>query len=188
MLLMEKLKKSGQVPNALTWLRIGLFWVPGAIIMANPHNTGYRWWSVVAFLLIVATDKLDGVLARRWQQITKLGQIIDPLADKLLVLSLVVALCAANILISPWGWLFLAINVARELYVTVLRWQRKHGEANLIVPANEDGKRKMFLQSVGVGMALLPIPFWWWQLIIWIPLAVSLFYSLRSGEAYLKAK
>lgn len=188
MQVLDRLKQSGQVPNTLTWLRIGLFWIPGALIVMNPDSLAFRWWSVAAFVIIVLTDKLDGTLARRWQQVTNLGQIIDPLADKLLVVSLLVALCATNILASPWGWAFLAINLIREVGISFLRYKRKHGDANLIVPANDDGKRKMFYQSLGVGLALIPVEAWGWQIAIWLPLIISLRYSVRSGVAYLQAK
>lgn len=188
MQLLRRLKNSGQVPNALTWTRIILFWVPAAMIVVNPHSTTLRWWAVAAFAAIVATDKLDGILARRWEQITKLGQIIDPLADKLLVLALVAALCWTNILVSPWGWAFLGINIVREGGVTLLRYLSNKGESNLIIPANDDGKSKMFLQSAGIAAALIPVSTPWWQLVIWVPLCVSLFYSMRSGVAYLRAE
>jgi len=187
-MLLQTIKNTGQVPNTLTWIRVALFWVPAYLIVAHPDDAAYRWWSVAAFLLIVATDKLDGILARRWNQTSKLGQIIDPLADKLLVLALVIALCWTNILAAPWGWLFLGFNLVREIGVTILRYVRKRGDSDMVIPADEDGKRKMFLQSVGIGAALVPCPFWWWQLVIWLPLAASLYYSVTSGIHYLKAK
>ncbi|MGV9002084.1 MAG: CDP-alcohol phosphatidyltransferase family protein [Candidatus Saccharimonadaceae bacterium] len=188
MQLLQKLIKSGQLPNTLTWIRMGLFWVPAYLIIAGPNNPALRWWSVVTFVLIVATDKFDGYLARRLNQVTKLGQVIDPLADKLLVLALVIALCLTNILAAPWGWWFLAFNLVRELGVTFLRYQRKHGKSDLVIPADEDGKRKMVLQSVGIGVALMPFTDSLWAIFIWLPLAASLFYSVRSGIHYLRAK
>lgn len=186
--IMHTLKESGQVPNTLTWTRVALFWVPAAFIFASTNNTAMRWWSLLAFLVIVATDKLDGALARRWNQVSQLGQIIDPLADKLLVVTLVVALCATDILASPWGWLFLGFNVIRELGVSLVRYLKNRGEATLVVPANNDGKVKMFLQSTGIALAMVPVMTEWWQFIVWIPLIASLFYSVRSGIAYLKAR
>jgi Phosphatidylglycerophosphate synthase len=189
--LLLRLKNSGQIPNTLSWIRMGLFWLPGLLILKDPDS----WWGFVTFVLIVATDKLDGILARRWNQTSKLGQIIDPLADKFLVVTVVVALCLTGILVSPYGWIFLAINMVREVGVTGLRWWRKRGESNLVIPADDDGKRKMFLQAVGVGLALVPVSTWgwptltdWWPFFIWAPLIMSLFYSVRSGIHYLNAK
>jgi CDP-diacylglycerol--glycerol-3-phosphate 3-phosphatidyltransferase len=187
MQVLQRIKDSGQLANTLTWIRIAFFWVPAALIITHPNDTGYRWWSVVSFMIIAATDMLDGIVARCLQQTSKLGQIIDPLADKLLVVSLLVALCWTDILASPWGWTFFAVNLAREAGVTLLRFQRKHGKANLVIPADKDGKRKMILQSVGIGLALIPIPYWWWPIFIWTPLIASLFYSVRSGISYLRA-
>lgn len=187
MLILERIKQSGQLPNILSGIRLALFWIPSALIAAEPHNTPLRWWAVAAFAGIVLTDKLDGYLARRWQQITKLGQVLDPLADKLLVVALVATLCATDILASPWGWIFFAVILALELGTALIRWLDRRGHISLVVPSNDDGKMKMFLQSTGVGIALFPVWVWWWPLIIWTLLVTSLLFSLRSGIAYLRA-
>jgi len=78
--------------------------------------------------------------------------------------------------------------VIREGGVTLLRWQRKRGEKDLVVPANLDGKIKMYLQSAGIVAALMPIPWAGWPIVIWVPLIASIPYSLRSGRAYLQAR
>ena len=66
-------------------------------------NEAYRWWAVTVFMAAALTDCVDGFLARRFDQQTKLGAVLDPIADKLLVLPAVITLS-----IFPWGELVIA--------------------------------------------------------------------------------
>lgn len=189
-ILARRIKNSGKFPNFLTCVRLATFWVPTLFIVlwSLSENTAYHWWALLTFVLIAATDQLDGFLARRWKQTSKFGEFWDPVADKALVLTLVAALCATGILASPGGWVFLGFNVVREGGVVVLRYIRKHGTETMSIPANLHGKIKMVLQTTGVVLALIPVSTDWWQVAIWVPLVVSVWFSITSGVDYLKAK
>lgn len=188
MKVLQKLIDSGQIPNALSCIRIIMTVIPVYLILAHPDDPTSRWWAMGWFAVIAITDKLDGYLARSWNQITRFGQIIDPLADKALVISLLVALCWTNILAAPLGWIFLGLNLLREAGVAGIRFWHRKNEVQLVIPANDDGKRKMFWQTVGIGFALMPISVWWWEVVIWMPLGLSLVYAWLSGKAYMRAR
>lgn len=182
--MLDWLQGTGQVPNALSTLRLLACWVPLGILLTTPAGSwGWRMTAMGVFVLIVATDFLDGFLARRWSQVTVYGKVVDPLADKMLVALTMVGLCATS-LASPWGWILMAIIIGREVLVTVARAVKKH-RGNLVIPANWDGKLKMALQSTGIVLAFLPHPLA--QVAAWACLLASLPYAWRSAMAYLRA-
>ncbi len=94
------------LPNALSALRLVL--VPVFFWLILSRHDG---WAIVVLVISGATDYLDGVLARRWGQITRLGQLLDPAADRLYILATVLGLAVREII--PW-WL-VALLVARDV-------------------------------------------------------------------------
>jgi cardiolipin synthase len=87
----------------------------------GPHNDG---WAILILMASGVSDYLDGKLARKWGQISRLGQLLDPLADRLFVLSTIVGLTWRGIM--PW-WLT-ALLLGRELFIaSLLPVLRKHG-------------------------------------------------------------
>ncbi|WP_354638916.1 CDP-diacylglycerol--glycerol-3-phosphate 3-phosphatidyltransferase [Kitasatospora camelliae] len=105
------------IPNLLSMGRlIGVpifLWLILWPVFGGPENDG---WAIVILMLSGVSDYLDGKLARRWGQVSRLGQILDPAADRLYVLSTLVGLTWREIL--PW-WVT-AILVARELFIASL--------------------------------------------------------------------
>ena len=142
-------------PTILTLLRIVTIPVV-VILLYTPQGTEIPVnRSVITFALFVAatiTDLFDGYLARRYQMVTALGKLLDPLADKLLV-------CAAMImLISPHrvpAWM-VAIVVAREIGVTALRGLAS--TEGLVIAASSLGKWKTLLLNIGVAALILHYP------------------------------
>jgi cardiolipin synthase (CMP-forming) len=95
------------VPNALSLLR--LLGVPLFLWLAlGPHADG---WAVIVLMVAGATDYLDGKIARRYNQYSRIGSVLDPAADRLYILAAIIALTARDIV--PW-WLAVAL-VARDL-------------------------------------------------------------------------
>ena len=152
-------------PNALVWLRLGLAgvffallsrWSPDHQADADPMLLAAAGLFVVAAL----TDAADGYLARKWNAITRFGRVMDPFADKILVLGALVLLAgpgfndAGTPLAGFTGWMVVVI-IARELLVTSLRG-RAEG-SGIDASANWSGKIKMILQSVAVPGVLLSI-------------------------------
>ncbi len=139
------------VANALTVLRLLL--VPVVLVLlavGGGHAFGWRIGSGVAFGVASVTDRLDGELARRLHLVTTFGKLADPIADKALTGSALVALSVVHDL--PW-WLT-GVVLARELGVTALRFfVIRHG----VIPASRGGKLKTLLQALAIGLYLLPL-------------------------------
>jgi CDP-diacylglycerol--glycerol-3-phosphate 3-phosphatidyltransferase len=110
---------------------------------------GAAWSTLAAWFLLSCTDGLDGFLARR-QGTTRSGAFLDPLADKICVLAVMVTLVAEG----SWWWLPVAVIAARELVQTGLR--ARLGRRGISVPATQLAKAKTLMQDLAVGGALLP--------------------------------
>ncbi len=132
------------LPNSLTLLRI--FLVPVLMVFLL---TRYTWAGLVVFLAASATDWLDGHLARKRAQITTLGKLLDPLADKLLMSAAFISLVEVDL--AP-AWIVVII-IGRELAVTGLR--AVAADQNLIIPAARIGKYKLAAQVVAVSVLIL---------------------------------
>lgn len=148
-------------PNLVTFSRIILVVVfLGLYIAAGPwglRNVGMRWAAAVIFFIAASTDKLDGWLARKYNQVTELGKLMDPIADKLLTLgALVVAACYGE-LGNVWvGWIVTGLFLVRELGITVMRFfVIDHG--GKVIAASRIGKYKTLTQCLGIGLLMFPV-------------------------------
>jgi CDP-diacylglycerol---glycerol-3-phosphate 3-phosphatidyltransferase len=145
------------LPNLLTLVRI--FLVPLLVAALVQKELRIEWGSTVllandffALLLFLAaalTDLLDGYLARRWKQVTTVGTLLDPIADKLLVSAALISLVEIRLLPA---WLVILI-ISREFAVTGLR--SIAASEGITIKAGELGKSKMVLQVVGIGLVLM---------------------------------
>ena len=148
----------GALPNVLSLFRIACVPLVIALLVAPTPTT--RRIAALLFLAASITDYLDGYLARRRGIVTTLGQFLDPLADKLLVATVLVMLVAAPDGRSVPAWIA-AVIIARELAVTGLRAIAM--QRGIAVPADELGKYKMLTQIFALQALLLaeriPIPF-----------------------------
>ncbi len=137
--------------NALTVLRLLL--VPVVLVLlaaGGGHSSGWRIGAGVAFGVASVTDRFDGEIARRRHLVTSFGKLADPIADKALTGSALIALSVLGDL--PW-WLT-AVVLTREVGVTVLRFfVIRHG----VIPASRGGKLKTLLQGLAIGLYLLPL-------------------------------
>lgn len=166
--------------NLVTLARIAL--VPG-VVAALVVDTDGGWRLVAAglFALAAATDRLDGYLARRMDQVTAWGMFVDPVADKLLMGATLVTLSVLGDL--PW-WVTVVI-VVREVGVTALRLAVLR---YVVIPASRGGKLKTVLQSVGVGMFVLPLdrmpePV---TVLAWAVLGVAVVVTVVTGVDYVR--
>src|SRR5450432_718518 len=146
------------LPNALTILRI--FFVPLLVAALVQETVGFQvgdvrvtndWLSLAIFLVAAGTDLLDGYLARRWKQVTTIGTLLDPIADKLLISAALISLVQVRVL--P-GWMAILI-IGREFAVSGLR--QIAAAEGYIIRANDLGKTKMFSQVVAVSCMLLAV-------------------------------
>src|SRR5580658_4985250 len=135
------------LPNSLTILRI--FFVPLLVAALVQENIGFQlggvvltneWLALAIFLVAAFTDLLDGYLARRWRQVTTIGTLLDPIADKLLVSAALIALVQVRLL--P-GWMAILV-VGREFAVSGLR--SIAATEGYTIKASDLGKTKMVSQ------------------------------------------
>lgn len=132
--------------NAITVARLlATPFVFAAVLAGAPS-----WWTLVLWVLVAASDGLDGWLARR-QGSTRSGAFLDPLSDKVLVLAAMAALVARSI----FWWLPVALIALREVAVSL--WRSRAGRRGVSVPARQWAKGKTIVQEVAVGFALLPM-------------------------------
>lgn len=143
------------LPNVLTLSRIGLIPVFVALFLIEP-SPAIAIVSAAVFAVASMTDWLDGYLARRRQQITDLGKLLDPIADKVLILAALVILVEAD---RAPGWLVIVL-LAREFAVTALR--AVAAIDGQIIPADRLGKWKMAAQTAAVLVLILEpaLPAW----------------------------
>ena len=134
------------LPNTITVLRTGA--VP--ILLLLPVFPAERGSTVIAWCFIVAaiSDIFDGWLARRGRQVTRIGKLLDPLADKLLVATALVVLLAMG-RIPIWMTFMVVVIVGREIAVTGLRGIASAG--GQVVGASWPGKLKTVTQNVAIG-------------------------------------
>jgi CDP-diacylglycerol---glycerol-3-phosphate 3-phosphatidyltransferase len=179
------------LPNTLTIIRI--FLVPLLVVVLLTKFEGravagihVEFVATAIFGLASLTDWLDGYLARRRQQITWVGQVLDPIADKLLISATLVSLVQLEL--AP-AWM-VAVIIGREFAVTGLR--SLAFSRGLIVPASPLGKLKMVTQVVAVLLLLLgwerfPLLLQLGKLALWVVMATALGSALdyfwRVGRA-----
>lgn len=140
------------LPNALTVVRILL--VPVFLVLLlndGGQDLTTRWWALAVFLLAMATDKIDGDLARKYNLITNFGKIADPIADKSLMAAALIGLA----LVGELPWWVPVIILVRELGITVLRFFMIR---IAVMPASRGGKIKTVLQTAAIGLFLLIFP------------------------------
>ncbi len=173
------------LPNLLTLLRI--FFVPLLISAMVQESIGFHvggafvsndLLALAIFLSAAATDLLDGYLARRWGQVTTIGTLLDPIADKLLVSSALIALVQVH---AVPGYLAILI-IGREFAVSGLR--SIAAAEGYTIRASDLGKTKMICQVVAVSCVLLGLRHPWFRpLGMWGMWAVVVF-ALASAIQY----
>ena len=170
------------LPNTLTLGRI--FLVPLLVVVLLTKFEAELVFGVpkeilgaAIFGLAAVTDWLDGYLARRRNEITQFGQMMDPLADKLLITAALVSLVQMG---QAETWM-VAIILGRELAVTVLR-SLAHGRG-VAMPASRLGKVKMVLQVVAVLLLILGNRVWLFdllgQVVLWLVLVTAITSAVR---------
>jgi CDP-diacylglycerol---glycerol-3-phosphate 3-phosphatidyltransferase len=139
------------LPNALTVFRLAVVPLFAALLLSHGGlDDGRRVWATLFFTGAIITDRYDGMIARRTNQVTEFGKLADPIADK--ALTGTALLCLSILGLLPW-WVTIVILV-REVGVTLLRfWVIRHG----VIAASRGGKAKTVLQAVAIGLYILPL-------------------------------
>lgn len=137
------------LPNLLSIFRILL--VPPLVVVLLTKFEGKEWWGLALFLIAAIMDFFDGYLARRRKQVTRLGTLLDPAADKILVSAAYISLVEMNPHAVP-SWLVVVI-IAREFAVGSLR--SFAAAENLVIPAGFSGKIKTVVQIVSIALLII---------------------------------
>ena len=188
-------------PNLVTLARIVLVVVFLGLYIGGgawgARNIGMRWGAAIVFIIAASTDKIDGWMARKYNQVTELGKLLDPIADKLLTLGALVVAACFNEFGNMWiGWIVTGLYVVREIGITIMRFfVIDHG--GKVIAASQAGKYKTFTLCLGLGLLLIPVgsfthavsqPAW---LTVYFIVAYALIYfslilCLYSGYEYLR--
>ncbi len=166
------------LPNLLTFFRILL--IPVFIFLFLVPSPVRSILAAAIFIAASLTDLLDGFLARRWEQITKLGKLLDPIADKLLVLSALILLVDFH-RIPAW---IAIVLIGREVGMTGLR--AIASSEGMIIPAKMTGKYKLALQVIAIVLLILDyktqyLDFRFWGIFL---LWVSMILAVASAIGY----
>jgi len=171
------------LPNLITVVRIALapvfIWV--LLLFPNPGDHE-RWIAVALFVIASATDGVDGALARKRNQVTDLGKLLDPIADKVLIGGALVTLS----LLGQVEWFITALILVREIGITVYRLAVLRDR---VIAASGGGKLKTIMQSIAVGFYLSPLAGYWAPVAV-LQLAILYFATVLtvvSGIQYLAA-
>ena len=169
------------VPNLLTIARLFMVPIFGYLILAIEQTDAAQWASATVFLIAAITDLIDGVWARRYGLVTNFGKIADPIADKALIGTALIALSIQYEI----AWWVTGVIIFREIAITILRfWVIKHG----VIPASRGGKVKTVSQIIAIVAFLIPIH-GWVDAVAQISLGVALALTVVTGIDYvLKAR
>ncbi|MBB3678341.1 CDP-diacylglycerol--glycerol-3-phosphate 3-phosphatidyltransferase [Modestobacter versicolor] len=139
------------LPNALTLFRLAVVPLFAVLLLSDGGmDDERRLWATLFFAGAIITDRYDGMIARRTNQVTEFGKLADPIADKALTGTALLGLSILGLL--PW-WVTVVI-LFREVGVTVLRfWVIRHG----VIAASRGGKAKTVLQALAIGLYILPL-------------------------------
>ena len=172
------------LPNAITIVRILLaplcFWL---ILADHGDDVVLRWLATALFVVAIATDGIDGHIARSRGLITDLGKLLDPIADKLLTSGALVCLS----ILGELPWWVTALIVVREVGITI--WRLVELRRGNVVPAASGGKLKTVVQAVAIAFALTPLSSLLGTWVDWLNTALmtaALVLTVWSGAQYVR--
>jgi CDP-diacylglycerol--glycerol-3-phosphate 3-phosphatidyltransferase len=155
--------------------------VPAVVVLFAVPFHGHDYWATGVFIAAMATDWFDGRIARRSGRSSSLGSLLDPVADKLLVMATLIVLLDQDVFPS---WMVSAI-VARELLISGLR--QAAIERGVVIAARDLGKLKTWAQAVAAAVGGLAAAGAWGHTAAWWTLLVALALTWISGLDYARS-
>ncbi|HET8607641.1 MAG TPA: CDP-diacylglycerol--glycerol-3-phosphate 3-phosphatidyltransferase [Gaiellaceae bacterium] len=155
--------------------------VPVVVVLFAWPFAHHDYWATGVFIAAMTTDWLDGRIARRSGRTSSLGSLLDPVADKLLVLATLIVLVDQHVFPA---WMVAAI-VARELLISGLRQAAL--ERGVVIAARDLGKLKTWAQAVAAAVAGFAAAGAWTDRAAWWSLLVALVLTWVSGLDYARA-
>ena len=164
--------KFPNLPNTITLFRILL--IPLFALTYLSHLPFSNWYAACLFLLLALSDLLDGYVARKRKQVTDFGKILDPIADKILIITALILLIGSGV-----EWWMAIIIIVREVLLTAIRLVILKDK--VVVAASWLGKFKTTSQIVAIIALLIHFPFGYWIMVI------AVIATIISGIDYLIA-
>jgi CDP-diacylglycerol---glycerol-3-phosphate 3-phosphatidyltransferase len=152
--------------------------VPVVIVLFAVDFSGHNYWGTAVFCVAMATDWFDGRIARRSGRTSPLGSLLDPVADKLLVLATMIVLLDESVF-PAW---MVALIVARELLISGLR--QAAIERGVVIAARDLGKLKTWAQAIACAVGGLAAAGAWSNTVAWWAMLVALVLTWVSGLDY----
>ena len=166
------------LPNKLTLLRVIM--IPAIVVLLLAFQSDGTCIAAGAlFILASLTDLLDGKIARKYHLVTNFGKFMDPLADKLLVCSILIC-CTALDLTPAWA---VIIVIAREFAISGFRLVAV--EKGVVIAADWSGKVKTTLQDFWCIGMLFPFPWTWWKVLTNLMMIGAVVLTVYSFAEYL---
>ena len=173
---------NGNIANIITVVRILLAPLFVWLVLLDDGEHGiWRFIAAALFIAAIATDGLDGALARKRNLVTNSGIILDPIADKILIGGALIALA----LVAELPWWVVIVILAREIGITLFRLMAL---ADRVIPASRGGKLKTVLQAVTLSSWLVPT--WlllgsWVFILNWVLMGAVIVVTVATGLDYL---
>lgn len=173
---------NGNIANLITVARIAVAPLCVWLVLEDAGDHGvWRFVAAALFVAAIATDGVDGALARKRNLVTNSGILLDPIADKILIGGALVALA----LVGELPWWVVAVIVVRELGITVFRFAMLRTR---VIPASPGGKLKTVLQAIAVSSWL--VPSWvllgdWVFTLNWVLMGGVLAITVWTGFVYI---
>jgi CDP-diacylglycerol--glycerol-3-phosphate 3-phosphatidyltransferase len=155
--------------------------VPVVVVLFAVPFQGHDYWATAVFCIAMSTDWFDGRIARRTGRTSSFGSLLDPVADKLLVLATLVVLLDQDVFPA---WMVAAI-VARELLISGLRLAAV--ERGVVIAARDLGKLKTWSQALAAAIGGLAAAGAWSDTVAWWTLLVAVVLTWVSGLDYARA-
>ncbi|WP_206446363.1 CDP-diacylglycerol--glycerol-3-phosphate 3-phosphatidyltransferase [Agrococcus sp. KRD186] len=165
------------VPNLISVVRILLTPVFIAVALTNPDAGLARTLGALLFAVLIATDFVDGKIARGRNLVTDFGKLIDPIADKAITGSAFVVLS----ILGELPWWITAVVLLREWGITVYRLVVS---SRTVIAADWAGKAKTMAQAIALPLALLPLQAWLGEPGVWIcvvTMTIAVALTIYSG-------
>ncbi len=164
------------LPDQLTVARVAA--VPIVVLLFAWDFPNHAYWATAVFVVAMATDQIDGWLARRSGTSSQLGSLLDPVADKVLILAALVMLIGEGV--AP-AWM-VALIVIREILVSGLRLAAI--ERGVVLRARDLGRLKTWAQALAAAIAGLAAAGAWSESVAWWALLVAVAATWVSGLDY----
>jgi CDP-diacylglycerol---glycerol-3-phosphate 3-phosphatidyltransferase len=166
------------LPNSLTLLRI--FLVPFLVVVLLTKFEGREYVGLAIFLIAALTDLLDGWFARKFKKVTKVGMLLDPIADKLLISAALISLVEMDPELAP-AWMIVII-IGREFAVSGLR--SIASQQGVTIAASSMGKGKTVSQVIAIALLILGSELGDFRWLGTIALWIVVIFALISGVDY----